>query len=539
LGVKAIFNDQFYQYTILINMHKNMSEKPKKYLYAAAVQGIQDFIFETNKLQEIAGASELVEQICTKEFKKAFDNAKGNYNEQKLLIGAAGNIKYLFDENEEKVCEQIFRDFPFQVAKLAPGITISQTVVKISEDEHINSRHIDKAEKNLKIQRNLPTSPSLMGLMIAKRTPKTGKPVVDNVEGEFIDAASQAKISRFNPSTISLFKNIVHDNLKDILSFNKGQKMTNDDNSWLAVIHADGNDLGKLIPTFFNDTIKGDDFVRLQKQLSFLLDSCTKEAVKSAIEKVLGDKKLRNTLDLFKNKLIVPIRPIVCGGDDLTIIIQAPLALEFTKVFLEEFTRVTKDKFVCWAKEVGTDKLKHGLTACAGIAFVKEKYPFHYAVDLAGELCSHAKKEAQKIKIANNQDITPACLSFYKIESAFVRDYTEIQKHELTSKTVVNLSACPYYIKESPNLVSSLEDKVPMVSSLENRLSAVKKYPAITSRLRQVLSMLHTENDLEPIKMERKRIEQLNPIGFKEIGITEHNLSQLHDLLSLNSITNK
>ena len=41
-----------------------------KYLYGAAVQGIQDFIFKTNKLKEIVGASELVEQVCTSQFAK-------------------------------------------------------------------------------------------------------------------------------------------------------------------------------------------------------------------------------------------------------------------------------------------------------------------------------------------------------------------------------------------------------------------------------------------------------------------------------------
>jgi hypothetical protein len=528
-----------------------MSEKPEKYLYAAAVQGIQDFIFETNKLQEIAGASELVEQICTKEFEEAFKKANGKYVAEKLLIGAAGNIKYLFDAEEYEVCKNIFRDFPFQIAKLAPGITISQTVVEIPKGREICIAHINKAEQKLKVQRNLPIRPSLMGLMIAKRTPKTGKPVVSNDKGEVIDAASVAKIKSYLESD-SLFAKIVPDTekFKAFLKLNKGERMTTDDNSWLAVIHADGNDLGKLIPTFFKDS-KGEEFIKAQKELSTLLDECTTNAVKAAFEAVFGKKiekgaNINYILD-NNNNLIMPIRPIVCGGDDLTIIIQAPLALEFTKVFLEQFTAETQKEFADWAKKVGTNKLDKGLTACAGIAFVKEKYPFHYAVDLAGELCSHAKKEAQKIKIASNEDITPACLSFYKIESAFVRDYTEIKKHELTSKTVSDLSACPYYIANQANLVSSLEDKVPMVSSLENRLSAVQKYPAITSRLRQVLSMLHTESDLEPIKMELKRIEQLNSIGFKEIDINikvkednfSHNLSQLHDLLSLNSINNK
>ena len=39
-----------------------------KYLYGAAVQGIQDFIFKTNELKHVVGASEWVEQICTTAF---------------------------------------------------------------------------------------------------------------------------------------------------------------------------------------------------------------------------------------------------------------------------------------------------------------------------------------------------------------------------------------------------------------------------------------------------------------------------------------
>ena len=48
-----------------------------QYLYGASVQGIQDFIFQTNKLKEIVGASELVESICTDFFKKQVEDFNG------------------------------------------------------------------------------------------------------------------------------------------------------------------------------------------------------------------------------------------------------------------------------------------------------------------------------------------------------------------------------------------------------------------------------------------------------------------------------
>ena len=41
-----------------------------KFLYGASVQGIQRFIFQTNDLKDIVGASELVEFICTDLFQQ-------------------------------------------------------------------------------------------------------------------------------------------------------------------------------------------------------------------------------------------------------------------------------------------------------------------------------------------------------------------------------------------------------------------------------------------------------------------------------------
>lgn len=44
----------------------------------------------------------------------------------------------------------------------------------------------------------------------------------------------------------------------------------------------------------------------------------------------------------FEGKDIIPIRPVVLSGDDLTLICRADLALEYTKTFIEEFENGTK-----------------------------------------------------------------------------------------------------------------------------------------------------------------------------------------------------
>jgi hypothetical protein len=49
------------------------------WLYGAAVQGIQGFIYQTNELKDIIGASELVEEICTLEFAEALGISEFSY----------------------------------------------------------------------------------------------------------------------------------------------------------------------------------------------------------------------------------------------------------------------------------------------------------------------------------------------------------------------------------------------------------------------------------------------------------------------------
>lgn len=67
-----------------------------KYLYGASVQGIQAFIFQTNELKDIVGASELVENICTRMFNPYGDRGK-------IVVNAAGNVKFYDAEKGQSV----------------------------------------------------------------------------------------------------------------------------------------------------------------------------------------------------------------------------------------------------------------------------------------------------------------------------------------------------------------------------------------------------------------------------------------------------
>lgn len=152
-----------------------------KYIYGASIQGIQGFIFSTNSLKDIVGGSELVEKICTTLF-------ESNYLQGATrIINAAGNIKCVYDDLQE--CEKTVLEFPKTVMLVAPGITISQAVVKVTEEElktHFASC-MDLLEKKLKIQRNKPARSMTVGFMGVERSRTTGLPAITQESQEYLD----------------------------------------------------------------------------------------------------------------------------------------------------------------------------------------------------------------------------------------------------------------------------------------------------------------------------------------------------------------
>lgn len=376
------------------------------------MQGIQSFIFQTNQLDDISGASELVESICTKKFKETV--GEGFNEKSNAVIMAAGNVKYVFDTQEQ--CENVVRNFPRKVQECAPGITFSQAVVKF-DDEKSFGKAVDELEKRLKTQRNLPQTPLEVGMLGCKRAAKTGMPVVKIENGEELDAATYAKrVARKdcgNKLHIKSFWGKKQDAGKDLkLEDELDIKDLTGKNDWIAIVHIDGNGLGKVVQQLGKDRKKF-------YQFSTLLDQATTKAANEAF------KVIEEAHGFSYNKL--PICPVVLGGDDLTAIIRGDLALPYAKKFITEFERETSQGEM---KALLSKANMNKLTACGGIAYIKASFPFYYGYKLAEELCHAAKTDAKAI----NKENVPSCLMFHKVQDSFVQSYKDIKARELELK---------------------------------------------------------------------------------------------------------
>ena len=61
------------------------------------MQGIQGYIFQTNKLKDVIGASELVKELCETDFKREFALT----GSVEYIVKAAGNIKHILESEED------------------------------------------------------------------------------------------------------------------------------------------------------------------------------------------------------------------------------------------------------------------------------------------------------------------------------------------------------------------------------------------------------------------------------------------------------
>ena len=112
---------------------------------------------------------------------------------------------------------------------------------------------------------------------------------------------------------------------------------------------------------------------------------------------------------------VVPIVPVLVGGDDVTVYTDGRYAIPFAEAYIHHYERLTKDDdllsvlaIVAGGKKTDAPERDQfeiddyiiqnpgPLTASAGVAIVGRNFPFHIAYDLAEGLVSHGKKLGKK-----------------------------------------------------------------------------------------------------------------------------------------------
>lgn len=336
---------------------------------------IQEYIFGSNKLKDNIGASYLVGSIFNKEI---LEQAGFIYKPDNIGYIGGGNA-ILFFESKEKAKEFISR-FSIYLIMYAPGLNVAFSIDERKMDKDNFKSVRDKLFTNLtNRKRNLILPQTILSNGITENCSRTG--LSKNIflkanENDYVSSESYAK-NKASDSSLNYIKEKYSEILKNKYIFtNELEKLgsTHGEKSKIAIVHIDGNGIGDL----FNSQ----ESLTSTKELSKLLEESVESSFKHVLEVLINEEdKIAEEIKISieGNKKILPIRPIIIGGDDITFVCDAKLGIYLAKVFLETF-----QKFEYRGKN---------LTACAGVAITNLKYPFYRGYELAESLCVNAKSK--------------------------------------------------------------------------------------------------------------------------------------------------
>ncbi|NOT61063.1 MAG: hypothetical protein HOP19_12665 [Acidobacteria bacterium] len=451
--------------------------------------GIQGYVFGSNRLRENLGASYLVELATKAWVFQALDDV-GTHNLPKvagdahdlnrrphqalqmedgklcaeLIYTGGGNALILFESlNAAQRFAQLLSQ---RVLREAPGLEL---VIAHSEPFRWKSDENDLPERwkelldgrlaQKKRQRQATPTPQL-GLGVTAECEATGLVAAFTSKGlepepRLIGREAEAKLrkskrNKTEPSdaTRRLLENL---KLKD-LCFDFPDELDQlghkgGEESYIAVVHLDGNDMGQVRREFIEGAEDNRHYIERLRQFSKGIEDASDGALSAIFQRLQAllckqpklnqsgeevwfitepkpnfkkrkgvganaapvenekDRDLEPSAtpkeiefarfepdenderpEEKRPKAYWPFRPIVFGGDDVTFVCNGQLGLSLAAVFAHEFAQQTEAK-------LGV-KIHTG----GGVCIVKAHYPFRRAYDLSESLTKDAKRELGKEK---------------------------------------------------------------------------------------------------------------------------------------------
>jgi hypothetical protein len=349
-----------------------------------------------------------------------------------LIYAGGGNAVILFNSTEaarvftQRLTRRVFRH--------APGLEIVVAHSAPFEWEPTGTGFYDEQFKALrdgkltqKKRARLAADLGMPGLGVTAECPSTGLVAAQRVydpEGRAVSREVAAKTHRG-------LQRIAKERLRKLLEAAGDQLdfsdeldhlgRTGGEESYIAVVHVDGNEVGDRIKRFVAAAgLTNRETVERMRNCSAALLAAAQQAFSAAFEplrqhqngelledepKLKGAQRAENVKPKrlpyscdqteekkYGGKTFWPFRPLVLGGDDLTFVCDGRLGLSLAVIFMRAFTKATQEAF---AKLEGNEQAA-GIQTAAGVAIVKTHYPFRRAYELSEALTRSAKRQLRE-----------------------------------------------------------------------------------------------------------------------------------------------
>ncbi len=364
-------------------------------LTAIDVLGVQRFVFLSNRLRDVVTGSYLVH------WSTAADGAlSGLVAQGKILLAGGGNAIVQSDSIANA------RSFASRYARLlhdeAPGLDVVIVHKEYPAGDLAQSLQDIQIELARTKTERVPSVP-LRGLSVTASCRETGLPATGFDPVDPTAPLSKEILSRRKNREEANRHWVAYLDNKAELAFPMeldllGRSMG--DTSLIGVVHVDGNGVGSKIKQRLkkksDDGVDDDTVRREYQEWSKAIDALGKEAFRAVVRRVCqrleqtvvnGTETMKVTgtpadlafaLKKVNGRWMLPLRPILLGGDDLTFVCDGRISLDLAETALRVFDQ---------------SDIPHlgKLTACAGVALVRIHTPFARAYELAEALCSSAK----------------------------------------------------------------------------------------------------------------------------------------------------
>lgn len=426
----------------------------KKLLLIMEVSQKQAYIFKNKELKKNIDASYTIDEITSSGyFEKYFPEY---YNEEKNLVYSGGGHTILVFDNDveendntgkenqavrfaKKMSKQIFCDYD--------GLEVFIKIMDYDEKAE-PSKNIQNLMKKLEEKKAIRRASFRQGTFGMEVSKGEAERVFDSEKKE--KEAEQRKKDAENRREKRIREEkkkiqeeeTTHYELVTQLEKLGGNK---DDNNFIAVVHIDGNLMGKKVQENdkelrkildrISDPEKKLDMYREKKQeFSEKIDKLFKgaysdmqDAVKKQIENGnLKDLSLEEVVNEEK-QINFPVRRIITAGDDICFVSEGRIGIECAVEYMKAL----------WKRSKGEN------SACAGVAIVHQSYPFYKAYEIAESLCSSAKKYNASL---DKEGCANACAIDWHIEyGEMYGGLDEIRKHyvDADGKSIL---ARPYFV---------------------------------------------------------------------------------------------
>ena len=433
------------------------------YLVMLQTNSNQPFIFSSPRLREQIGASFEITLLSRWVKEEAEKLLKQKPLPTSFWVSdSSGKVIVRFTDDEggpKDLAKQLIREVTLRALTDAPGLDVTGVFVKASSStvEANDLQELDRVFLEYSLNRRpaaarfpqfpflergsesaLPASASLGALEFSQESLQPDNfdessplSLPSRVKRLFASTSRKRQVDDVQERLAKEGKELKQepplDPTKLAAAFQDGEEFEDAKNmlSSVGVVHIDGNGVGAIMRDLGSahskaqeagvcvsaDEVHTDPDDALQ---AFIM------VVNKRLDKTVKDAIALSWYDVqeLTPDSVVPIVPVLVGGDDVTVYTDGRFAIPFAEAYICHYEELTeKDELLKQLAVVAGAKKAGPLTASAGVAIVGRNFPFHIAYDLAEELVSRGKKLGKK------KDTVPcSTINFHVLRDATVLD---------------------------------------------------------------------------------------------------------------------